>query len=40
MTVSVPQDSNKHKVEPRDDASETPRKNKRHFQGRGQGKKQ
>ena len=40
MTVSVPQDSDKRKVEPRDDASKTPRKNKRHFQGRGQGKKQ
>ena len=31
MTVSVPQDSNKRKVEPRDDTSQTPQKNKRHF---------
>ena len=31
MTVSVPQDSNKRKVEPRDDASQTPRKNKHSF---------
>ena len=38
MTVSVPQDSNKRKVEPRDDTSQTPRKNKHHFGGKSQGK--
>ena len=40
MTVSVPQDSNKRKVEPPDDTSQPPRKNKRHFRGKSQGKKQ
>ena len=40
LTVSVPQDSNKHKVEPQDDTSQTPRKNKQHFRGKSQGKKQ
>ena len=33
MTVSVPQDS-KRKVEPREDTSQPPRKNKRHFRGK------
>ena len=40
MTVSVPQDSNKRKVEPPDDTSQPPGKNKRHFRGKSQGKKQ
>ena len=40
MTVSVPQDSNERKVEPPDDTSQPPRKNKRHFRGKSQGKKQ
>ena len=40
MTVSVPQDSNKRKVEPPDDTSQPPRKNKRHFRGKSQGRKQ
>ena len=40
MTVSVPQNSNKRKVEPRHDTSQPPRKNKRHFRGKSQGKKQ
>ena len=40
MTVSVPHDS-KRKVEPREDTSQPPReKNKCHFRGKSQGKKQ
>ena len=39
MTVSIPQDS-KRKVEPREDTSQPPWKNKRHFRGKSQGKKQ
>ena len=40
LTVSVPQDSDKRKAEPRDDTSQTPQKNKRNFRGKSQGKKQ
>ena len=40
MTASASQDSNKRKVEPRDDTSQTPQKNKRHFRGKSQSKKQ
>ena len=37
LTVSVPQDTpSKHKVEPRYDTSQTPRKNKRQFRGKSQ----
>ena len=39
MTVSVPPDSNKRKMEPRDNTPQTPRKNKRNFRGdKNQGK--
>ena len=40
VTVSASQDSNKRKEEPRDDTSQTPRKNKHQFRGKSQGKKQ
>ena len=40
LTASTSQDSNKRKVEPQDDTSQSPRKNKRHFRGKSQGKKQ
>ena len=40
VTASTPQASNKRKVEPRDDTSQTPQKDKRHFRGKSQGKKQ
>ena len=39
MTVSVPSDSNKQKTEPNNESSQTTRKNKRNFRGRGQGNK-
>ena len=40
LTVSVPLDSNKRKVESRDNTPQTPRKNKRDFRGgKNQGKK-
>ena len=40
VTASTPQASNKRKVEHRDNTSQTPRKNKHHFRGKSQGKKQ
>ena len=40
VSASASQDSNKRKAEPRDDTSQTPQKNKRHFRGKSQGKKQ
>ena len=40
MTASTPQDSSKRKVEPRDDTSQTPQKNKCHFRGKSRGEKQ
>ena len=40
VTASTPQASIKHKAEPRDDTSQTPRKYKRHFRWKSQGKKQ